>query len=81
MSAHIPRSIGKKANTLIAQLQAGNSPFLLGGKRLKLVSPNLISIRLGSYRLLCEYRGQRLEKTQVLSHGKYDDYLRRYAKR
>ena len=82
MTTNIPASIQKKADTLVTQLKCGIPPFQCGAKRLGFVSPNLVSIPLGSYRLLCEYRRKGcLKSIKVMHHGAYEDYLRRYSKR
>ena len=79
---HIPQAIRRKGNALIAQLNSGTSPFLYGGKRLKFVSPSLVSIPIGSYRLLCEYRYKwSLKSTKLMHHGAYEDFLYRYSKK
>lgn len=74
----IPQSITQKANRCLKQLQGGLSFRQLHGKRLK-CNPSLVSIPLGSYRLLCIYQHQTLCEALVLSHAAYDDCLRRFS--
>lgn len=82
MPNYIPQAIRNKENELLMQLRAGISPIQCGGKWLKFVSPNLVSIPIGSYRLICEYRRKWcLKSSKLMHHGAYDDYLRRYSKR
>jgi len=74
---HLPKSVIKKARTVLSALGQGQKYWQLSGKRLNMTR-NIIKIPVTRrYRLLCRDDGKTITPVEVISHEDYNPLVAR----
>jgi hypothetical protein len=74
--SHLPKSIVKKARTVLSALQQGTHYWQLSGKRLEMMRDVIRIPVTQRYRLLCRDDGDQIVPVKVISHEDYNPLTR-----
>jgi hypothetical protein len=74
--SHLPKSIVKKARTVLSALQQGTHYWQLSGKRLEMMHDVIRIPVTRRYRLLCQDDGDQIVPVKVISHEDYNPLTR-----
>ena len=74
--SHLPKSIVKKARTVLSALQQGTHYWQLSGKRLEMMHDVIRIPVTRRYRLLCQDNGDQIVPVKVISHEDYNPLTR-----